>query len=121
MVFKLVIPNWQPATTNKLMRNRWTAARLKKADKNLVIGYCLHNRLPVATGPRRVDLLITRPSNQSGRVADPDAFWKSTLDALVHAKMLIDDSRRYCRPGEVVFAKGSQRETTISLTELEGE
>ncbi len=82
----------------------------------MIWGYCAVNRIPVATGPRRVDLKIT---NRLGRERDPDASWKSVLDGLVHARMLIDDSRRWVKLGDVTVERGSERSTCITLTDLE--
>lgn len=119
MTYHLTIDNWTPTRTNEL-RGHWAkAARLKKIDSNMVCGYAIRNRIPVAQGPREVALRITLPPKSRGK--DEDAFWKSTLDALVNAKMLIDDCTRYCRTGSVEIVSGEKRETRISLTELEGE
>jgi Holliday junction resolvase RusA-like endonuclease len=115
--YKLRIDRWQPATLNKLLGCHWaSAARLKKTDKNMVGHYCNTNRVPLANGPREVRLTITLAPKQ--RAPDPDAYWKSTLDALVHAQMLIDDNRQYCRPGVVNFVRGTERSTLIELEDL---
>jgi hypothetical protein len=53
------------------------------------------------------------------RACDPDAFWKSTLDALVHAGLLVDDNRQGCELGEVRFDRGTARRTVIVLADLE--
>jgi hypothetical protein len=122
MTYKLIIPRWTPVAVNILLHCHWaTAARRKAVDRNLIAGYCLFHRLPIATGPRRVDLLITRGKSQRGRDGDPDCFWKSLLDSLVHAKMLIDDSRRWVQLGSVTFDRGPERATTITLTDINGD
>jgi Holliday junction resolvase RusA-like endonuclease len=59
-------------------------------------------------------------TSQRGRERDPDASWKSVLDGLVHAHMLIDDSRKWCKLGDVTFERGSERATTIQLTDIDG-
>jgi Holliday junction resolvase RusA-like endonuclease len=59
-------------------------------------------------------------TSQRGRERDPDASWKSVLDGLVHARMLIDDSRKWCKLGDVTFERGSERATTIQLTDIDG-
>ncbi len=117
MIHRLRIPSWQPTPLNKLLNCHWaTAGRRKKVDKNLICGYCLHNRIPIAQGPREVNLLIILGPKQ--RAPDPDAFHKSTNDALVHARMLIDDNRQFCRNGSVDFERGSERATVITLVDL---
>ena len=119
MVLRLLIPRWHPATINELLRGVKTRIRLKKVDRNIICTYCFYHRIPVATGQRRVDLLITLGPRQKG--ADPDAFWKSLNDALVQAKLLVDDSRRWVQLGSVTFERGAERATTITLTDLDGE
>jgi Holliday junction resolvase RusA-like endonuclease len=84
-----------------------------------VCHYAATNRFPLATSKRRVDLRITLGPRQ--REGDEDNWWKSVLDALVHAKMLIDDNRRWCERGEVSFERGKERATLIELTDLEGD
>ncbi len=117
---RLRIENWQPTPVNKLLNCHWaTAGRRKKVDKNLICAYCLKNRVPIAQGPREVNLLITLSPKQ--RACDPDAYWKSTLDALVHARMLIDDNRQYRRRGTIEFDQGPERATLIELVDLYSE
>jgi hypothetical protein len=116
VTYHLTIENWTPTRVNEL-RGHWAkAARLKRVDANMVCGYAIHNRIPIAQGPREVSLRITLPPEARGK--DEDAFWKSTLDALVLARMLIDDCTRYCRTGPVEIVRGEKRETRISLTDL---
>lgn len=118
MTFKLVILNWRPSTLNRLMRGHIrTRIRLAQIDRNMVMGYALRDRIPVATGPRRVDLAITYSRRQ--KEADADAYWKSCLDSLVSARLLIDDHRKWVKMGEVEQERGKQTRTVISLTDLE--
>jgi hypothetical protein len=117
IIYRLIIPNWHPTRLNKLLTcHPKTAGRLKKADRNIVCGYALRDRFPIATGRRRVDLHITLGPRQ--REGDEGNWWKSIEDALVHAKMLIDDNRRFYQRGDVTFERGPERATMIILTEL---
>jgi hypothetical protein len=116
MSYILRIENWTPARLNELQGHWARAARLKRADKNLVCAYAIQNRIPLALGPREVSLRITLPPEARGK--DEDSFWKSTLDALVQAKMLVDDCTEYCRIGPVEIVTGPARETLITLTDL---
>lgn len=116
MINKLRISRWRPALLNELTGNYHKANRLKKVDRNMIGYYCLFNRIPVATGRREVSVHIVQAP--SDRATDADAYWKSTLDALVHAKMLIDDRDEWCEQGKVTFEKGNERETVITLTDL---
>ena len=116
-VYRLRIDKWNPATVNKLLGCHWaTAARLKKVDARMIGHYCKANRIPIAQGAREVSLTITIAGR--GRPPDPDAFWKSTLDALVQAEMLVDDSMRFVRQGPVTIERGPERATLITLTDL---
>jgi hypothetical protein len=49
------------------------------------------------------------------RGADPDAYWKSLLDALVHAGLLVDDSPKWCELGPVRFERECRRKPAIQL------
>lgn len=118
MQFKLVIPRWRPALVNELRGHHMHAARLKKIDANMVAGYVALNRIPKAAGRRRVDLTLVLTT---GREPDEDAVWKSLKDALKLCGMLIDDGRRWCEQGNVIFDRGKERATVIQLTDLEGE
>ena len=93
--YVLVIDRWHPYMINQLMQRVKSRIRMKKVDRNMVCGYCLKNRIPLATGPRQVNLTIVLGPRQ--RAGDPQAYEKSLGDALVHARMLIDDNRQYVR------------------------
>lgn len=113
--YKIVIPNWLPARLNQ-NRGHWSKfARLKRIDRDLVAVYA--RPFPLATGKRSVRLVVTLSG--PGREPDPDSFWKSLLDALVAAKMLIDDSRKWCALEPVEFRRGPARSTCIELTDME--
>ncbi len=112
--WRITILSWHPATVNELMRSVKTRIRRKKADRVLIDTQSLH--VPIATGPRRIHLAITLGKGR--RAADPDAYWKSLLDALVACKLLIDDNRQNCVLDPVEFSRGNEPETTIELYDL---
>lgn len=117
MTHTLTIPNWQPTRTNTLMNCHWaTRARFKRNDAALVTVASHEAGIPVATGKRRVGLHLTLGPRQ--RAADPDAYWKSLLDALVHAGLLVDDNRQNVELSPVTFGRGHARATTITLEDL---
>ena len=60
--------------------------RLKKADREVVGLHARLSGIPPATGRRRVSLVLTLAPRQRG--GDPDAYWKSTLDALTACGLL---------------------------------
>lgn len=119
----LEIKGWQPATLNSLLSGRtWhKAARLKKHDRELVTVLARNHRIPQATTRRRVSLVVTMAKGQ--RRPDEDAYWKSLLDALVAAKLLVDDSPKWCKLGGVVFLRGKDEAigTQIVLDDLPAE
>lgn len=117
----LTIDNWQPARLNQLLSGHWSKrARLKRQDRDTVFLAAskgiLEDGLRFALGKRRVSLEITLAPRQ--RAGDPDAYWKSLLDALVHAGLLLDDNRQGVELGPVTFIRGPRRATTITLEDL---
>lgn len=113
----LWIPRWHPARLNDLTGNRFKANRLKKADREMIWGYALRERITPAEGPRQVRLLIVLQPGQRG--GDVDCYWKSTLDALKHANLLIDDSRKWVSLPPVQYQRGTVEwwGTRITLTD----
>jgi hypothetical protein len=114
--YKLVIPAWRPASTNELMKSVRARIKLKKRDRMFILAYARRDRIPPAVLPRQVSLAITLPPG--GRACDPDNLWKSLLDALVHAGLLIDDDHQHCELGPVTFTRGRTLETAITLEDL---
>jgi len=113
----LTVDGWHPARLNQLLAHWAVRARLKRADREMV---ALHARLagvPPATGKRRVSLVLTLGPRQRG--GDPDAYWKSVLDALVHAGLLLDDNRQGVELGRVAFRRGEIKATRIVLEDVE--
>jgi hypothetical protein len=115
--YAFMIPGWHPAKVNELYSGHWGhRARLKKADRDRVAHHARLAGIPAATGKRRVSLRLTLAPRQ--RAGDPDAYWKSLLDALVHAGQLIDDNRQNVELGPVVFDRGPARATTVLLEDV---
>ncbi len=116
MPYKLTIPGWHPARLNDLLGHWSIRQRRKRSDRELVAFYALEQRIPPATGRRRVDLTLTLARRQ--RAGDPDAYWKSLLDALTAAGLLRDDNRQGVELGRVAFARGDCPATVIELEDL---
>lgn len=115
----IIIPNWHPTTLNKLFgANIGGRTRLKRCDSGLVKAYGLQAGITKATGRRRVDLCLYQPNRR--HMADPDAFWKSTLDALVRCGYLVNDSSKWCELGQVSYIIGRPKEARIFLTDIRG-
>lgn len=53
-----------------------------------------------------------------GRKCDPDAFWKSTLDGLVHAGLLVDDRHSCVELAPVEYSRGPVAATKITLVDI---
>lgn len=112
----LTIPGYQPVTLNSLMGcNPYTIHRKKQADKKKIAGEAVLAGIPKAWCRRAVALTIILGPRQ--RAADPDAFWKATLDSLVSCGLLVDDSRQWVRLGAVDFERG-ERGTIIALEDI---
>lgn len=109
------IGGWHPAKLNDLLHCHWSKKhRLKKADRDIVAYYA--GWIPKATGKRRVTLMIILGPRQRG--ADPDAYQKSLADALVCCQLLRDDSREWIEWAPIVYERGPERATVITLTDL---
>jgi Holliday junction resolvase RusA-like endonuclease len=114
----VLIPNWHPVTLNELLNTHWgQRSKLKRADKQIIAHYFRNH--PEATGKRLV--FITIILKKGKRAADGDAYFKSAIDALVHARMLIDDNRHWCELHPVQFERGtaSRWGTAITLRDVE--
>ena len=101
---------------NELLGHWAKAARLKRRDREWLMLECKSQGIVPATGKRRVSLLVTMGPKK--RSPDRDAWWKALLDALVHAGTLIDDSPRWCVPGEVEYERGESNAMTIILEDV---
>ena len=116
-VFRLTVPGWHPARLNQWDGCHWSRrSRLKKADRELIACYARLAEIALATGKRRVSLHLTLGPGQ--RAGDPDSYWKSLLDALTHAGLLVDDNRQNVELGPVHFVRGETCETLVILEDL---
>jgi hypothetical protein len=87
-----------------------------KDDRLFVSYWARQQNVPPAHGPRRVALEVTVAPRQ--RRPDEDALWKSALDALAHAGLLVNDSPRWCRLGGITWSRGPRRQTVVVLEDL---
>lgn len=120
MTHTIMIPQWHPATINKLYSGHWSKRKkLKDADRAIIEFYS--KGFPAATGKRLVSISIILKKKQ--RAADSDAYHKSLLDGLVHAEMLVDDNRCWTELDPINFerATGILWGTRIVLTDIHGE
>jgi hypothetical protein len=116
-IYTLEIPRWRPALLNELMRSVKGKIRLKKRDCEMIWGCALEQKIPKATGKRRVSLHVKLGKGR--REFDDDAWQKSTLDAMKQAGLIVDDSSRYVETGPVTFSRDRQGwGTRITLEDL---
>jgi Holliday junction resolvase RusA-like endonuclease len=116
-VYVIDIPDWHPTPLNKLLGHHQKAGRLKRHDREMVWAYVKQARVPADSSMKRsVELTIILGPKQ--RACDPDAYFKSLCDALVHAMALWDDSREYCELLPVRFDRGSRKATRIVLRDV---
>ena len=112
-----IIANWHPATINQLLGHWSNAHKLKKSDRAIIAHYT--KGLPKATGKRSVQIDIYLAKGK--RAADCDAYYKSCLDGLKHAGMIIDDNRQNLELPPVRFERTPPFwGTHIILTDLDG-
>jgi Holliday junction resolvase RusA-like endonuclease len=117
--YELVIPNWRPTSVNLLLsRNPRSRTKFKRRDAEMILAHAILARVPRALGPRRVSYRVTVPAWR--HAPDPSNILKSAEDALVSCGLLIDDSARWYRIGEVDVVVGGALETVISLEDLGG-
>lgn len=111
------IDGFHPVLLNKLLGVHWAAAgRLKKADREIIAHYASAVGVPRATGKRQVTLRIVLAKGQRG--GDGDAYYKSALDALVKAGLLVDDNRQWAELMPVEYERAAKKATVITLEEV---
>ena len=116
MTYRITIPDFRFTPLNQLGWHWGKRSRLKKQDRDFVWAYSLLLGIPQATTKRRVSLEITITGRQ--QETDPDALWKSCLDALVKNSRLMDDSAKWCELGTVTYTRGEKTETVIVLEDI---
>lgn len=114
----LTIPDWYPCSDNRLVGAHWSRVRARKRiDADMVAAYALRDRVPRATGRRRVGLRVEVPPSR-GTPPDPTNLLKSCLDALVKAGLLVDDSGQWCEVLPPVVTAGEALVTRITLEDV---
>jgi hypothetical protein len=122
-VQRLVIDNWWPTLVNVLLRaDKYTRCRLLHEDAELIAAEALNQRLTRTTRRkgdsvrRRVSLLIRYRKGETA--PDPDACWKSLLDGLVYARLLVNDDRHWLEIGGVSYEEAPRRGVVVTLEDL---
>lgn len=112
--YMIAIPDWHPTPVNKLLKHWAIAAKLKKSDRQMIWAYS--TGIPKAIGKRSLEVEIILGKGQ--RACDPDAYFKSLNDALVHAGMLVDDNRQNVDLKPVIFTRSTRKSTIITLRDM---
>jgi hypothetical protein len=117
---EFMISGWRPPSLNALMRGKLSdRIRLgKMARERIAWEARLAGVRGTASIRRRVSLAITLGGRQ--RPTDVDSVWKATLDGLVSAGLIVDDSARWCAIGDLSFDRGEVTSTRIILEDLKG-
>jgi len=111
------IENWTPHTLNKLMGCHYRqAARYKASDTQVIGVYAKKTNTPKAQGKRHMTLEVVKAG--AGRLADPDAYFKSVLDALVRIGLLRDDSSHWVEWSQPIIRRGKETKTIITLEDI---
>lgn len=111
----IVIPGWKPPTLNSTMRGTIRdRIRHGKSCRRVIAAAALG--VARARTARRVTLSITFPNRR--HLPDVDSFSKVVLDALVHAKMLLDDSYAFVEWMPPIYEIGDRLETAILLEDI---
>jgi Holliday junction resolvase RusA-like endonuclease len=104
----LAIPLWWPALLNHYVTRRWQVGhRLKKKDAERLWLEALVQGIPIATTKRRVSVIIHYV--RECWKPDEDAIWKSLLDGLKRARLLVDDSPAWLIHGSVTYEKQKKK------------
>lgn len=113
----VVIPNWHPTGLNELLCLHWAARRRRKrSDADLIAVYCGRAQVAAASRRRRITQRLTLAGNDRRR--DDDNAWKSLLDSLVYARVLVDDGPDWVEKRPLEFERGRERKTTLVIEDL---
>jgi hypothetical protein len=105
---RIVIPDWRPPSKNELMRRTIkNRIRLQSKCTDMIIGNSIAQHVPRADGFRAVSLGVCYRKGR--RFHDVDAFWMAVLDGLASARMIVDDSYRWCGIHPVEYGYGRPR------------
>lgn len=114
---RMEIDLWRPSALNEFADRHWSVRkRAKDGDKAIVALYAQVQGIPRAAGRRRVTLWVGLAKGR--RRHDPDAFWKSLLDALTAAGLLVDDGPEWCELAPVQYGRPPEPFTAITLEDI---
>ncbi len=115
MIQTLFLPGYLPERQNVLMRCHWSKrVKLVKECNDLVMAYS--RDLTCATFKRRVTVTLTLAGRRKER--DPDSSHKLILDGLRAARLIVDDSPRWCELMPLVQVRGDGIATTVELEDI---
>ena len=113
----LRIDGWHPTLLNAMLWKHWrVVSKLKKTDETRIVVECRNQRIPNATGKRRV--ILTWVMASRSKPIDADAPWKNLLDGLVTAGALKDDNLQWCELVGPVLERGPVKGIRVELEDI---
>lgn len=121
--WEIRLDRWQPPSINTTLGRHWRAIHRAKLDAADIIGiYSAIAQVPKITldyRPRRhVVITAVGWSHKGSVLPDPDNVLKITLDAMVRARLLVDDADEYCTWERPALSCGRPTLTTIVITDI---
>ena len=96
-MWRIVIPNWIPPYLNTARGRHWNkSAANTRAVADMVKVYALKAGVPLVTDAYRPRRKVTIDEAKYGKLPDPDNLLKHTLDGLKLARLIVDDSAKWC-------------------------
>lgn len=120
----LTLPMLPMSMNNRERVSHWTRKRELDQLKTAIHYLAREQRIPEALDQRWVQIIIhkTLRSRVTDDPANRDSRAKSILDAMVHNRLLVDDSDKWLAWGGVIEGdKRTPAETTIAIRDTWGE
>ncbi len=96
-LWRLVIPGWVPPSLNMARGHHWSRSRDNtKAVAEMVAAYALKAGVPLVSESYRPVRRVLIDVTKYGKLMDPDNLLKSLLDGLKLARLIVDDSAKWC-------------------------
>lgn len=139
---RVVVEDWLPPRLNEFADRHWSARKRAKDGATAVLALALQSarvprvgvpkaerdqrkalglpaRLPGDPEPRRRRVSLWIGLARGMRRADPDAWHKALLDALVRCGALFDDGPAWCEIAPVEYGRCDSVVTVLTLEDIE--
>jgi len=115
----LTVEDWHPPLANAFIGRHWSIGhRLKRAAAQRLALEALAQRVPVASGRRRLRMVVSGWA-RGGRICDADAPLKAGLDSLVRCGLLLDDGPAGLEGMPLVEVVRGPKRTIITLEDVQ--